>query len=77
MLTCKVFIYILSIYTLQCNKIFFTLQIKKEKKMIEYAWMIHGFIDNFRPLFHIAGSLLTLFILVLMLLEWANNDDDE
>ena len=77
MLTCKVFISILSIYTLQYNKIFFTSQIKKEKKMIEYAWMIHGFVDNFRPLFHIGGSLITLFILVLMLHEWGNDNDDE
>ena len=45
--------------------------------MIEYAWMIHGIVDNFRPLFHIFGSVLTLFILVLMLLEWGNVDDDE
>ena len=52
------------------------MQTKKEK-MIEYAWMIHGFIDNFRPLIHIGGSLLTLFILVLMLLEWGNDNDDE
>ena len=77
MLTCKVFISILSIYTLQYNKINFTLQIKKEIKMIEYAWMIHEFIDNLRPLFNIGGSLLTLFILVLMLLEWSNDNDDE
>lgn len=53
------------------------MQTKKGKKMIEYAWMIHGFIDNFRPLIHIGGSLLTLFILVLMLLEWGNDNDDE
>lgn len=45
--------------------------------MIEYAWMIHEFVDNFRPLFHIFGSLITLFILVLMLLEWSNENDDE
>jgi hypothetical protein len=45
--------------------------------MIEYAWMIHGFIDNFRPLFHIGGSFLTLCILILMLLEWGNDNDDE
>tara|TARA_Y100000592_G_scaffold100740_1_gene182432 strand:+ start:6735 stop:6896 length:162 start_codon:yes stop_codon:yes gene_type:complete len=53
------------------------LQIKKEIKMIEYAWMIHGFVDNFRPVFYLGGSLVTLFILILMLLEMENIDDDE
>ena len=42
--------------------------------MVEIMWMIHEVVVSFRPLIYIGGSVLTLLILIIMLLEEINND---
>ena len=43
--------------------------------MIEFMWMFHDWVVNFRPFFYISGSCLTLLILVLMLWDGINDDE--